>query len=85
MSSVNAVGSRLSLLLVGLMLLPSVVTILTYQISNEDLLDDGRMESIDYVLEDHSTLGIPESSDPSHGWKEVRKGGGALSFQESDS
>jgi len=70
MSSVNAVGSRLSLLLVGLMLLPSVVTILTYQISNEDLLDDGRMESIDYVLEDHSTLGIPESSDPSHGWKE---------------
>ena len=69
MSSVNAVGSRLSLLLVGLMLLPSVVTILTYQISNEEMLDDGRMDSIEFVLEGQHTLGIPESSDPSHGWK----------------
>ena len=69
MSSVNAVRSRLSLLLVGQMLLPSVVTILTYQISNEEMLDDGRMDSVEFVLEGHSTLVIPESSNPSHGWK----------------
>ena len=59
MSSVNAVGSRLSLLLVGLMLLPSVVTILTYQISNEEMLDDDRMGTIDFVLDTHHTLGVP--------------------------
>ena len=69
MSSVNAVRSRLSLLLVGLMLLPSAVTILSYQIEDGDLLDDGRMDTIDFVLETHSILGIPESGDPSHGWK----------------
>jgi len=69
MSSVNAVRSRLSLLLVGLMLLPSAVTILSYQIEDGDLLDGSRMDAIDFVLETHSILGIPESGDPSHGWK----------------
>ena len=69
MPSVNAVRSRLSLLLVGLMILPSAVTILSYQIGDDDLLDDGRMDTIDFVLETHSILGVPESGDPAHGWK----------------
>jgi hypothetical protein len=69
MPSVNAVRSRLSLLLVGLMLFPSAMAILSYQIGNDELLDDTRMESMDFVLETNSILGIPESDDPSHGWK----------------
>ena len=69
MSSVNAVRSRLSLLLVGLMLLPSALTILSYQTGDDELLDDGRMETIDFVLDTNHTLGVPEFVDPSHGWK----------------
>ena len=69
MSSGNAVRSRLSLLLVGLMILPSIMAVFSNQNGYDDLSNDLTMGALDFELDPDSALVIPSSSDSSNGWK----------------
>lgn len=70
MSSGNAAVSRLSLLLVGLMVFPGLMTLGIYQIGADSLPNEAKMAPIDFTPDSDLPLGLPNSGDPSHGWKD---------------
>ena len=69
MSSDNAVRARLSLLLIGLMILPSIMAVFSNHTGNDSLLDIYRTESSEFGLDPNPIMEISDPIDPSHGWK----------------